>query len=650
MIIIEKVEISYFRSFGEKSVKITNLRDLNVFSGANDAGKSNVLRALNLFFNNRINGWEEFDLNKDLSFLQKVKSDNNLENKKKQRTDDDKYASQRDLFVKVKVFFTRPKATGTTPKEFWVSKKWYRNGRLSQEDNLESAYKNQNSKEPTPRERSALKGKLTQFLGSINFEYIPAVKDRNFFRHLFEKLQESVLDRDNKFKSYSDQINKNIQDITVDLFKEFKDRTNIDAQFEIPKSLINFFSTIGVSTENEVSLFARGDGIQARFIPAILNEISKGQKYVIWGFEEPENSYEYRNAERLAQDFLNKYCEDKQIFITSHTKEFLSLIKDNENKVSLHRVYKSISKGSLIETYRGGFDKENIQKNFWEDVEDEDQTQEGKDTLNKIFDDIGFLETDQYVIEELQEKLKTQRQILNTSNLSLKSREEIISKLNQKLKECILSRELLERQIESYTKPQVFVEDEKIAIYQVAWLKINEKEFDNKNYEKIFEEECLFRLMGKGGRANLQKFLNEPKVEERAHLKIVGVFDFDEAFTKDFCSLKNGWGEIMGNESDCLYRKRNDYNFYAAMIPVPLSRKLYAERNKAHNCLEIEHLFEDDFLQSIKSLAKEKNVAGDFSVIQVMKKKLVKNLFTADKKIFNNFEPLFKRIEGLLFG
>jgi AAA15 family ATPase/GTPase len=71
MNIIENVEIRHFRSFdggtGQSRVLIQNLGDLNVFSGANDSGKSNVLRALNLFFNNEISPGVKFDKERDFS-------------------------------------------------------------------------------------------------------------------------------------------------------------------------------------------------------------------------------------------------------------------------------------------------------------------------------------------------------------------------------------------------------------------------------------------------------------------------------------------------------------------------------------------------------------------------------------------------------
>ena len=49
---IEKIEIQYFRSIYRTI--ITGVEDINVITGKNDVGKSNILRALNLFFNNCI--------------------------------------------------------------------------------------------------------------------------------------------------------------------------------------------------------------------------------------------------------------------------------------------------------------------------------------------------------------------------------------------------------------------------------------------------------------------------------------------------------------------------------------------------------------------------------------------------------------------
>lgn len=49
MNIIDSVTIRYFRSV--YTLNLSNCKDLNVFSGKNDVGKSNIIKALNLFFN-----------------------------------------------------------------------------------------------------------------------------------------------------------------------------------------------------------------------------------------------------------------------------------------------------------------------------------------------------------------------------------------------------------------------------------------------------------------------------------------------------------------------------------------------------------------------------------------------------------------------
>lgn len=56
--IIKRVEIQYFRSI--YNIVIKDFSNLNMLSGKNDVGKSNVLKALNLFFNNRIDSETEF--------------------------------------------------------------------------------------------------------------------------------------------------------------------------------------------------------------------------------------------------------------------------------------------------------------------------------------------------------------------------------------------------------------------------------------------------------------------------------------------------------------------------------------------------------------------------------------------------------------
>ncbi|MDO8580455.1 MAG: AAA family ATPase, partial [Candidatus Omnitrophota bacterium] len=324
MRIIEKIEIKHFRSFdggvGQPKVEILDIKDLNIFSGANDSGKSNILRALNLFFNDEIAPGIPFNLSRDLSKVLKDRSDLTFGNKQKNKLE----ARQRDLLVKIKIHFCNEKKDGILKEKFWVEKTWDKSG-------LKQPYVSNAGKDDRDQHRA--KAQLTLFLDKIQFEYIPAVKDRDYFSLLFKKLQDHLfeiqedferknkkkfkklqsevtaltneeLDVDtaatvkltggsNKFKMQSEKLNELLKQETQSLFEEFKSSTNIDAKFNVPDTLVDFFRTLRVDTGNDVSLFDRGDGVQARFIPTILNEISRDtNQKTIWGFEEPENSYE----------------------------------------------------------------------------------------------------------------------------------------------------------------------------------------------------------------------------------------------------------------------------------------------------------------------------------------------------------------------
>ena len=63
--VISAVEIAYFRSFYK--VYFDQIDRMNIFFGENDSGKSNVMRALNLFFNGEIDDNYSFDFDIDFS-------------------------------------------------------------------------------------------------------------------------------------------------------------------------------------------------------------------------------------------------------------------------------------------------------------------------------------------------------------------------------------------------------------------------------------------------------------------------------------------------------------------------------------------------------------------------------------------------------
>ena len=64
MLKIKHIRIKNFRSIVDLSIKTT---EMNIFVGLNDAGKSNVLKALNLFFNGETEPGVKYDFETDYS-------------------------------------------------------------------------------------------------------------------------------------------------------------------------------------------------------------------------------------------------------------------------------------------------------------------------------------------------------------------------------------------------------------------------------------------------------------------------------------------------------------------------------------------------------------------------------------------------------
>jgi len=309
MDIIEQIEIKNFRSFGNRKLetyKVVKCQSLNIISGANDSGKSNVLRALNLFFNKRTDLKNFLNFKKD--FFKKEEIDEN---------------EIKEELVTIKIWFHNPKNAGKNnakktniylPERFWVSRKWKKTSQFSQYDQLSSIEKEFEIEKGDDfrafvedgnlksNARASLLKQLTDFINSIQFHYVPAIKDSSYFSHLYGELQQtlwktkvsSVEDSKNKFE-------KAIQEETNQLMEEFKNSigedSTIEPVFQLPSDLIDLFRALIVQTGN-VDLTLRGDGFQAKLIPEILNFIAvkefsftaksikseyKSKKYFIWG-------------------------------------------------------------------------------------------------------------------------------------------------------------------------------------------------------------------------------------------------------------------------------------------------------------------------------------------------------------------------------
>lgn len=503
MNIIRQIEIKNFRSFGNRnkeSYKIYKSSDLNIISGANDSGKSNILRALNLFFNGHTNLNQFFDFDRD--FFRKEELD--------------EFDIKEEL-VTVKIWFDNSKNKNKNknqpkkaylPSSFWVSKKWKKTSRYSSSDirsSIEIEFEREKaalfsdflanpgsgSKELVSHYKAGLQKQLTDYLNSIQFHYVPAIKDKSYFSHLFGELQQTLWKtKTSKVEGKKIDFETAIQEETNILMSEFKDSitTNNDENgftpvFQLPSDLINLFRALVVQTGN-VDLTLRGDGLQAKLIPEILNFIAKkelsftsrsiksgykSKKYFIWGFEEPENSYEYRNAQLLANKFRDVFYENAQIFITTHSFNFLALEGEH---ISKYRVWKDLntisSKISKLKKDKKGnlkFESINDFKSDWKKLEEE----------------LGFF----YLNAELKE-------LYNKQEADLK---------------------LLEERIGVVDKPIVYSEG-----YNMNYLK---------KAKEIFAPEIDIDFEDLGGKTDIKKFFLKLSRTNYNRFKMFFVFDCD---------------------------------------------------------------------------------------------------------------------------
>ncbi|MFC3101189.1 AAA family ATPase [Altererythrobacter lauratis] len=159
MQIIDRVDINYFRSI--YSISLTNCQDVNVITGSNDSGKSNLLKALNLFFNDEVEPHSDFEFLRDLN---------------RDRENEARSAKGR-MTIWIKVHFNNFLGWRSLPPQFALKRTWNR-----YEDKPQDSYS-----EDIPSTT------MGRFLNKIRFHYIPAVRSRDIFSDLLADLHDTLV-------------------------------------------------------------------------------------------------------------------------------------------------------------------------------------------------------------------------------------------------------------------------------------------------------------------------------------------------------------------------------------------------------------------------------------------------------------------------
>lgn len=334
MKIIERIEIHRFRSIGDESIPA---EEINIFSGLNNSGKSNVLRALNLFFNIETSYDSPHIFEKDYNKAYTGQA-----------------GGAREIIIRLHF---PPQGEGALKYPFSIARIF-----KFETEGFQTSYHSSNSaiQDEINKGNGAITRQFTRYLNSLKFFYIPAVRDKLFVRHLFLNFEKIARDTTGK------EIGEKIGDLSTiigerskEISKEFEGFLGLPTQAALSSTRSDIFGTVQVNVQSglqirrkvrgsenpseivdvPVDLFSSGDGVLMSYIAYFLAHLCRknpGKRY-IWGFEEPENSLEYSKVQKLADDFNTKFRKHAQIFITTHSPAFM--IMRTQEHVNFYRVY-----------------------------------------------------------------------------------------------------------------------------------------------------------------------------------------------------------------------------------------------------------------------------------------------------------------------
>ena len=327
--IIKKIEIHRFRSISDVSI---DTKEITIFSGLNNSGKSNILRSLNLFFKGDSSFGQRYDFERDYN-----------------KAFTGRAGGKRAIKI---ILHFDGQGTGALNAPFSISKTFQLG--IDQPE-IEYQSTNEHVQTSIAKKDGNITRQFTRFLNRIEYFYIPAVRDREFVRSLFlhfEKLIEH--DSGNDFKRKMGDLSKVLKKYSSDVSSDFESFIGLPTQAELSSKITDILGTVEINVKTGikvlrktkggskediyVNLFSSGDGILMSYLAYFLAHVCKkiSNKKFIWGFEEPENSLEYSKVQKIADDFYDNFKKNAQLFITTHSPAFIKF-KD-KNDVAFYRV------------------------------------------------------------------------------------------------------------------------------------------------------------------------------------------------------------------------------------------------------------------------------------------------------------------------
>ena len=210
---ITNIYIKNFRSIGEADI---DAKQMNIFVGLNDAGKSNVLKALDWFFNkSHDQEYNNSTFKENYSFYNDRKTNKAYE-----------------IIIRLTLFLP-----GFNCNVVRWEKVWRR-------DEVREKFTDQNGKEITQgnfRVRTAAR--------RLKYKYVPAVKGRTVFAELLRDLYFTLSgDDNNEMLKNAQKFSNSIVAYTANVSKDIKQNLDLESKIVVPENMAGIFSSLKFET------------------------------------------------------------------------------------------------------------------------------------------------------------------------------------------------------------------------------------------------------------------------------------------------------------------------------------------------------------------------------------------------------------------
>lgn len=308
---IRKVEIKRYRSIVDLRLDLNPQNNFITICGANNTGKTNVLRAVNLFFN-------------PSEYIASEDSPNH------------KFHGSRGAKVYPEItihLIDKDERLYVVKRSFGIS-------------GLDSTTGNYKDKGSTVKNEIEEKG-LHKLIEGIAFFFIPSINIS--FPELINKLIEDVYDLEysksrfrglkqelkDSFETYIKGVVNVLNDLANEInptFQEFNENWNVGFEFgsDVTKfrDLISNDIEFYLNDKSNRNIEGKGSGLQRLgyilLHSRIIKKITKKQTILL--IDEPD-VYLHQGLQRKLKDYLYKLSEKTQVFITSHSPVFIDSYK-----------------------------------------------------------------------------------------------------------------------------------------------------------------------------------------------------------------------------------------------------------------------------------------------------------------------------------